>query len=451
MRAHELVLVESGGIFKRDPSDPPFTALAGNSFGAKPGDEYQFVNVEAFPKSGAFPDEKRRDAAIAAALKGATAIKANTPTKRSLAFGLATLQDASGKPVKFLKYFAAITGSMLTKWKNKELPGLQSELQGSQKRRAGLTPADILKGRTEFKNGKDLMNYVMGVQSLSPDIKAGLAMIGKGSYPVFANSGENLAAIRDNLGEIIQALCLTHGLVKGDADLARVNVFDPATNWSTLAITFPLSETQNLVDFALKEAGKELAVSSKGGKGAAASTKSIIKFYDGLQPQDKTAFNGNFPEVVDLIENLKTYSSKEAPLRMANLKQKQISEVLNLINNSVTDIKKLSPWAKEQLGGYAAQTPVGWNYGFWILAKIAKDVTAQFNKNSANSKGLRELLSKASLLQCRTLASTDNNNNVVIGSITPKFPPAVGGRVVLTSDKSYRANAAEGHVTFRIS
>ena len=47
MRFNEFIS-EGRGIFARTPQDPPFSAVAGNTFGAKQGDPYQFIEVLAF-------------------------------------------------------------------------------------------------------------------------------------------------------------------------------------------------------------------------------------------------------------------------------------------------------------------------------------------------------------------------------------------------------------------
>jgi len=460
MRKHELVLVEAGGIFKRSPTDPPFTAVPNNTFGAAPGEKFTFVNVVTYPKLGAFKTPKERDQALSKVLGKEKAVPSNVPLKNMLAFAIATFEGERGQTVKFIRYFLKINPSMFARWKNNELPGLQSELQGSRKRRAGLMSKDILGGKLEFSNGRDLMSYVQNLDTLSLEIKAGLKMIEQGQFPVFKNSERDFAAIRDNLGEIIQALCITYGLVGGDADLARVNIFtDYNVRWDQLAIRFPSSAVEGLVDFYLESGDTKLAVSAKGGRGASGSITNFNSALKFLSPTESRNFKKKYPDAAKLLEFNDTYSGKELPLYLAmekeynteNIKSSNVERILKLISTNERDIKKLTAWERAQIKAYnATASGPSWNYGFWILAKIAKDIVQQFNDNPKNSQAFKYLLNKSAMMQCYTKAVSNANGDVVITAVNTYFPMTFTGTVQLTSDTRYKATSAEGTFTFRL-
>lgn len=456
MRFQELILSEAGGIFKRSPTDPPFSAMPNNQFGAKAGEKFSFVRVDTYPKTGAYKTPQERDQAIAKVTGKAPLVKSNTPNAGLLAFAIATVAGEKGQLVQFLRYFNEIEGSMLSRWKNDKLPGLQSELTGSVKRRAGLLPKDILGSKLEFANGRELLQHVMSLPSIDPNIKAGLAMIGKGQLPIFANSGENLTAIRDNLGEIIQALCLTHGLVAGDADLARANIFEYDTKWQDMSIWFPASSTQGLMDFSLRVGELKMDVSSKGGGGGAAGSISNLEAaMRRLNAKESRSFRLKYPKVYQLLKLNTQYNAKELPMRVAQalnigkIQDSNIKRIRSMIETSETNIKKLNPWELKQIKSYAATKPTGWNYGYWILAKVAKDVAEYFNNDPKTSKGLKELLNKSAIVQCKTIAGEGANNAVVIRNISATYPLVFTGIVKLNSDKNFRANVANGTFGFK--
>lgn len=456
MRSQELILSEAGGIFKRLPTDPPFTALAGNQFGAKAGEKFSFVRVDSYPRTGAYRSPEERDQAIAKVTGKSPLVVVNAAAPNFLSFAIATVAGEKGQTVQFLRYFKEIRPNMLGTWKNNELPGLQSELRGSVKRRAGLLPKDVLGGKLEFANGAELLRHVLSLPSINPNIKKGLAMIGKGQMPVFEKSGDKLEAIRDNLGEIIQALCLTHGLVAGDADLARINIFEYDTKWQDMAIEFPASSTQGLMDFNLKIGDVKMGVSSKGGGGGAAGSISNLEAaMQRLSAKERSSFQKKYPDAYHLLDLNSQYTAKEIPLRVAqkfgieNIKESNVTRILSMIKSAETDLKKLNPWERRQVEQYAAAKPTGWNYGYWILAKIAKDVVEYFNSNPKNSKAFKDLLNKSAIMQCTTRAVVDEDDSVTITGIDSKFPLVFTGTVKLNSDKNYRANVANGTFGFK--
>lgn len=455
MRFKEFIS-EGRGIFARTPQDPPFSAVAGNTFGAKPGDPYQFIEVLAFPQQGSFGDNEEMELQINSVEDQADRQiiwrNKNIPN-RTLAFAVAVFRGPNDEPVYFGKFFPAIHGNMHGKWDNDELPGLQPELKASKKGRVGLKPQDVLGSVDTFANGKSLLATVLNNPTLNEDIKSGMGDFAQNKLPTFPNSAENFEAIRDNLGEVIQTLALTFGMIGGDADVARKQVLKGAP-WQNLAINFPGGKTTGLVDSYLRSGNLSLGVSSKGGTGADASAKNI---YDALQDAAKAGKDlaKEYPVTAEIVEIIATNSMIAGPLKLAVkfglITNENASEVVTHIKNAELDKGQLSPWAQETLTHWGMKEPQGWNYGYWLLANVAKDVSQHINGIEEFGRGCIGILNNASMIQLYTDAGVDKQGNVKITGFRAVYPPQFEGSVMLNAGKGYNARGTTQRIAFGYS
>lgn len=455
MRFREFI-TEGRGVFARNPQDPPFSAVPGNSFGAKQGDPYQFIEVLPFPQQGSFADNEEMELQIASVENQANQQiiwrNKNIPNK-TLAFAVAVFRGPQDQPVYFGKFFPAIQGNMHGKWDNDELPGLQPELKASKKGRVGLKPQDVLGSTDTFANGKSLLATILNNPTLSEEIKSGMGDFAQNKLPTFPNSAENFEAIRDNLGEVIQTLALTFGMVGGDADVARKKVLKGAA-WQNLAINFPSGKTTGLVDSYLRAGNLSLGVSSKGGTGADASAKNI---YDAIVDAAKAGkdLRKEYPVAAEIVETIATTSMIEGPLRLAVKYQlitpENASEVITHIKSATMDKNQLSPWAQETLTHWGMKEPQGWNYGYWLLANVAKDVAQHINNIPEFGQGCIGILNNASMIQLYTNASQSKTGDVKIDGFRAVYPPRFDGSVVLNAGKGYNARGTTQRLAFGYS
>ena len=450
----ETNLTEGRGVFARTPNDPPFSAVAGNSFGAKEGDPYQFLGVQAFPEQGSFESQEQLENQIAEVEKllDAQLIWRN-PQAKNMSFAVTGFMGPNNNPVYFGKFFKEIQGNMHGKWDNDELPGLRPELAASKKGRVGFKPQDILgEGDQSFANGKALLDAVLDSPGLNEDIKAGLGDFAQGQLPTFPNSEDNFTAIRDNLGEVIQTLALTSGLVAGDADTARKTVLKNA-DWQSLAIHFPGGKTAGLVDSYLRKGNLSLGISSKGGKGANASIKNIFDALNSAREKGKD-LSEEYPEAVEIVNTIATNSMIGGPLKLAIkyniMTPEQGNEILDLIKSASTNEQDLTPWAQDMISRYPSKTPQGWNYGFWLLANVAKEVGAYVNTNVPEfSKGCLGILNNADMMQVYTNAVLDKQDgSVKITGFKTVYPPSFSGTIQLDPGKGYNSRGATQRIAF---
>jgi hypothetical protein len=448
-----LPLLEGRGIYARSPSDPPFTAVVGNKFNATQGDPYQFQGVQSYPPVGKYPDAESltADAAHvdqqAVAQAGNPIIWANKQTSRHRGFALAQFVGPSGKPLYFGKYFDEILPSMMHKWDNDELPGLRPELKASKKARAGFKPQDLLGSTDTFANGTALLQHIQGVTTVAPNILEGIAMIGQKQLPVFKGEKANLEAIRDNLGEVLQSIALTYGLVGGEADDARKQVLHNAP-WNKLQIHFPSGKTFGLVDFYLRAGNFSLGVSSKGAKGAPASVKNLL---EGIANAKKAGqdLEAQYPVAANIVKTISGASMIDGPLKLAidfNLiTAEQAQDVVRMIRAHTTE--NPPEWTKPWTDAFKMKSAQGWNYGYWVMSAVAASVAERVNSTPDFSNGCIEFLNYASMMQMYTSARA-NGEDVAITGFNAVYPPNFQGTIALVAGKSYYASGINQKYVF---
>lgn len=441
-------LTEGRGLYARTPADPAFTAVAGNTFGAEPGTPYQFQAITNFPNTGAYENTEQVQSAIADVEDqlNQQIIWVNKQNKKHLAFAVAELTGEKGN-IFYGKFFDQIHPNMFHKWDNDQLPGLQSELKASKKARAGFKPQDILGATQTFASGSQLMQQILNSSVLDETIKNGVTMIADRQLPRFQAQAENLEAIRDNLGEVLQSLALSYGIVGGEAEEARKVVLNN-TPWSKLGIHFPAGKTYGLVDFYLRAGNYSLGVSSKGGKGAPASVRNL---YEGINNAKKSGqdLEAEYPDAAAVIAAINIKSMVDGPLSLAIgyglINSAQAEEVKTMIaaHQRENPPDWVAPWTNK----FKADPNKNWNYGFWVLSAIAAEVAEQVNSNPKFSEGCLAFLNYASMMQMYTQAKVDNGD-VQITNFTAIYPPNFQGTIVLKAGKSYYASGINQKYVF---
>lgn len=443
---NESMMLESRGLFARK---------AGDKFQDAEGKDYTFQGISTYPRIGKFDDANTLQSEIQkvnATIPEITWI--NKPSSTNLSFGLAKFDSEAGSKV-FGKFFQKIEepGSMLGKWQNNEVPGLNYRSSAAKKEQSGLKPQLLLKGRNRFESGSEMLGYLTSLPDLSDTIKQGLSMIGQGQLPVFEGEAENLTSIRDNLGELIQVLCLTHNLIEDDdVEKARNEVLLGA-DLSTCAIEFPDSQISGLTDSKLLKNGAELGISSKGNKGANASIRNLTQALDRV-PEFRLTIEQRYPLTVEVLDMVNDNNAIQGPLKLAVklklINPAQATEVVDLIKRKETNEAQLSGWAKSQLDYYKGRQTVGWNYGNWILASVAKQVGEKINQDKSFSDGCIAILNNSGMIQLYTDAVT-KGNDVVVSEFRAVYPPEFSGRLFIDHGKNYFASGQKGKLVFGFS
>lgn len=446
----KTIIIEGRGLYARTPNDPPFTAVADNTFNAVQGAPYQFVGITNYPEREGYKTTEQVQQIIAQIEDklNQQITWVNRQNKSHLAFGVAEFVNVeNGSRIYYGKFFNQIAPNMFHKWDNNEVPGLQSELKASKKARAGFKPQDILGDNQTFTSGAQLMQFVLQSPKLDETIKTGIAMIGNKQLPRFQGQAENLEAIRDNLGEVLQSLAVTSGIVGGDAEEARKVVLNGAP-WNQLGVYFPAGKTYGLVDFYLRAGNFSLGVSSKGGKGAPASVRNL---YEGINNAKKAGqdLEAEYPNAAEVIAVINTKNMIDGPLALAVnyglITNDQAEQVKTMIK--VHQRENPPEWIKPWTNKFKADPNKNWNYGYWVLSAVAAEVAERVNSNPKFSEGCLAFLNYASMMQMYTQARADKGD-VQITDFTAIYPPNFQGTIVLKAGKSYYASGINQKYVF---
>jgi hypothetical protein len=298
----------------------------------------------------------------------------------------------------------------------------------------------------------ELYHFLMNSSTISDDIKQGIEMLVDGKMPVFANNKESLGEIRDYLSETLDPLVFTLSphLMTGDFAKAHEEILGgvPLTQ---LGIEFPMSQTTGFADcYLVSKTGERLGISSKGGKGANASAKNI---WDVLKASEKNnkSLHRKYSDAVKIIETIANNSSLEGPLLLGKdlkiITDAQAKEITTHITNSERNFSKLSKWAQKYLESYETTKPEGWNYGYWLLAALAKKVSEKINSDSGFGKAFVAFLNNSSIIQIYAKATT-KGNDVVFTGFDAIYPAKFEGKVRIESGKTYSASGIKGRYTF---
>lgn len=393
----------------------------------------------------------------------------NTPLKNHKAFALIRLIDEkTNKPFYSVRFFNTIKPKMAGTWKNDQLTKNTKEYQlqkeTSLKHSYKLKPSDIFPKPAEYNN----INMLLKAFEQSPSTKhfvPGFKMLyGKDpEFPVFENSEQYFSAIRDDLGEIIGPVALIQGLDMGTgAKAALEDLLGTKGSFAGSSISFPVSKTNNLIDsYIVTSTGVEIGLSSKGGKGAAASIKNLedgIKYIKTNGSKAQKKYLSTYKDQLDLIEQISRLSAIDFPLEYA-VDKKMISDDtataiklmiktggdvdrLNFKKSVAREIQKLHDMRK------AKTDNPGYSAGYHALAALTAMVCKEINEDEEFTKACVALLNASPTIQLHMEVTKRADKSVAVTGFTSKYPPNFQGKIELSHDKNYTATNVSGKVTF---
>jgi hypothetical protein len=464
MRFSEFKLVESK---KLEESKGFFGRAAGDKFTHHDGREYSIVQVVAFPdaQTQKFETPEARDEAIKQFQEehnGAEIEWVNKPAKNMLSFGIAQLDDADGNHVFWGKYMQQVSFDMMGAWANKQTPpGWALQTKGAQKNAAGYDPQHLIRTENRFQGVDSIINTV--VQNADDQVKEvfkeALQNLAQGrNEVVFPEMYEQQAAIRDYFGEVMQPVALMGGVIKGQAEDARKELADGA-EWRDCEVMWPMSMNAALCDsFMIAPNGAQIGISSKGGQGAAASSKNL---HDAVLKARK---NGN--EIVEeggvsdfaakLVTIIAENNQYEGPiavgkfLEIDGIDDKLFEEIQKYIKEGKSDLEGLSPQAQKIAEPFAFKLETkGFNTGYALLSAASKTCAKVVNADDRFSKGAIALLNQSDIIQLYTKMGK-KGDDAVLGEFKAVYPPTFSGKVLLEGGKNYYSSRVGGKMAFAI-
>jgi len=441
------LLTEAKGIMGR---------VAGDQF-KRNEDTLEFNGVTTYPQDREqFDDPAERDSFVADIEQQLnTQIEwTNVPNNGALAFAIAKLTDPSldDKPTYWGRYFKKAGVDMMGRWSNSQIPaGWKLQKAGALKMDIAIDPQHLIQNENIY-NGIDEVISTVAKNSQGHEIQQellnGLTSIKNQQHPVFEGQIKNLPAIRDYFGEIMGPVALMAGMVGGQAEDARQNLMNGA-EWSSYGVKWPQEMNFALVDsIFIGPDGTEVGISSKGGKGARASSKNIADAI--AKASDEMKQTHQF--AVKVLTIIQENSAAQGPFRLAEflgvLPNGLEKEILGYATQGKTDYNGISKSAKELFNyGTPRQDVPGFNTGYALIALLAKKVAKLINENPEFGAGCLAFLNQSSIVQLYCKMGKQGEDARVTGW-EAVYPPNFQGTVVLDGSKNYYSSRLGGKFSF---
>jgi hypothetical protein len=390
--------------------------------------------------------------------------KVNQPTAGLRAFAIAAFDTAVG--TRYLAKFAREIKPVRdqnTFFATKDIPGGfgQTDARGS-KEKAGYKPSDVL---TEFKSQTpDSILAQIGAKfgTNSTEYQAAVIFSQSTTFPVVVPAGDmDFTGFRDYFCEMLQPIALINGMpVRGNANQAAKLFLDGT--YSDCVVSFDENPGGKLYDsLMINPAGKQIKLSSKGDKGAMASSVNLIRSVRELEEAGMTRFREQYADVIAILETIDRGSHDSGPLNLAVqfeiISPDEIPQVMSLAQyagdkNFNIDKTKLSKNLKQLYKDRTAKDAgkiVPLNH---LVSSIAYKVVNEINLNTNFSEAAADILNNSAFVQMYTDAVKSKDGQFIIRGFTTVWPSKLFTEVTLEAQKSYSSTASsKGKLVFNIN
>jgi hypothetical protein len=446
-----ILITESRGLAGRKPGD---------LFKNAKGEEVTFDNIVFYPEGGGKYTPEQMNSAIEQVQSQADNIRwQNARTAKNGGFAIATFNGPDG-PVYVGRYLEKVSPDPLQNKVPNEFDDFKFGGKAAAKVQAGLTPQDLLTDKMNLTIPK-IMNQL--AKSLGTDNPlysvAHRVATGEGfplSFP--APEGISFSAFRDYFCEILQPMAMVNGTYTGNAGEAA-EIFMDGT-FENCLINFDDSKNAGLSDSILVNPdGKEVKVSSKGGKGATASVSNLVDSIEDLQstPNGRKLLK-KYTGVVDLLRDMKSAGQAGAPL-VLGVKYGVIDEAdanfIKSLKGAATipydSISKMNMSAKlKQLAASKKpDNPEQVNLYYHLMAVVAHKAAEEVNEKTNFGKAAADILNNGALVQVYTKAK-EGKTEWILQSFDTVYPGESIKGVYLSAGKTYYSTGIKGNYTFKI-
>jgi len=411
---------------------------------------------------------------------------------------LVVLTDEESKKFGYLKYFNSITSGGIGKWPESHFAkdtGYAKQTGASVLEKMPLQPILIV-GDFVARDVIQLKHHVMS--NIKKIVSNGelpdfvlkhidmlfSAALSHKSSPVLEGALPYQSAYEKYLGELFAPVSvLQNWLISGQYEESeKILVKSKGGSYVEMKVRFPQTISNALTDSELimgSETNPSITVgiSSKAGSGAAASAVSLYKI---LQKNVFTPiFKKKYAKVISLIEKITVSNSVLGPLEIAIelglINPAEAKYVLNLFSGTLSNltlpqylvgikegiIKKPSANLMKLSALFGGNSPLelakkkdllmGYRPGYHYLAGVAKQISLITQKDSLFNEGLKEILSKSSLIQVYSHSKKTGQNGIQFQNFVVKYPPTFNGRIIIDASKNYFASAPpKGKLSFKL-
>ena len=443
---------ESGAVYSRGESDD---------------DKIVFKSLTFYPKVGKYKDAHDfMDAWMTAEQSLDHPIeKVNQPTAATRAFGIAAFDTAVGT-----RYLAKFTSEIKPVFdankffQTKDIPGgfKQADARGS-KEKAGYKPSDVLTDLKKQTPASILAQIGEKFTVDSSEYRASETIMNSPTFPVSVDgTGMDFKGFRDYFCEMLQPCVLINGgEVQGNAGEAAA-LFMGKNGFAGCTVSFNQKVSGELYDSLLvSPEGKQIKLSSKGAKGAMASSVNLLTAVRELETAGMTEFAENYPEVIEILKTIHRGDHNSGPLNLAVqfgiITTNEIPQVMSLEQSAGDpdfDIKntKLSKNLKQLYHDRTADDPskvIPLNH---LVSSIAYKVCNEINLQTNFSEAAADILNHSAFVQMYTDATKTKDGQFVIDGFRTIWPSKLFTQVTLEAQKSYSStSSSSGKLVFNIN
>lgn len=444
-------LNESRGLSARKPGEQ-------YSRGETEDDQITFQNLTFYPEVGAY---ETLDQTIEAfdqveAQVGHPIEKINQPNAGLRAFGIAAFETAVG--TRYLAKFAKEIKPVRTAntfFQTKDIPGGfgQTDARGS-KEKAGYKPSDVLKNLRDQTPDSILTQIGNKFTTESPEYRAAATIMSSSTFPVAVDGASmDFTGFRDYFCEMLQpAVLINGGQVRGNAAEAAA-LFMGRNGFSDCVVSFNQNVSGGLYDSLLvSPEGKQIKLSSKGAKGAMASSINLLTALRELEAAGMPEFVQKYPEVIDILNTIDKGNHDSGPLNLAVqfeiITPDEIPQVMSLKQyagdkNFNIDRTALSENLKQLYKDRTAEDPskiVPLNH---LVSSIAYKVVNEINMQTNFSEAAADILNHSAFVQMYTEAKKTKDGQFVL-EFNTVWPSKLFTEVTLEAQKSYSSTSSSG-------
>ena len=421
-------------------------------------DQITFQSLTFYPEVGAY---ETLDQAIEAFDKVQSEVGhpievINQPNAGLRAFGIAAFGTAVG--TRYLAKFAKEIKPVRTAntfFQTKDIPGGfgQTDARGS-KEKAGYKPSDVLTNFRDQTPSSILAQIGDKFTIESPEYQAALEIMNSETFPVAVDGGGmDFKGFRDYFCEMLQpSVLINGGQVRGNAAEAAA-LFMGRNGFSDCVVSFNQNVSGELYDSLLvSPEGKQIKLSSKGAKGAMASSVNLLVALRELEEAGMTQFAKKYPEVVDILKTIDKGNHDSGPLNLAVqfgiITPNEIPQVMSLkqyAGNKNFNIDKtdLSKNLKQLYKDRTAEDPskiVPLNH---LVSSIAYKVVNEINMQTNFSEAAADILNHSAFVQMYTEAKKTKDGQFVL-EFNTVWPSKLFTEVTLEAQKSYSSTSSSG-------
>lgn len=436
------------------------TGLAGRKqgdiFKNPDGNQITFNRLEFFPVEGGKLEKEQLDNILS------QLSNVQWQNKRSAKSGgivLATFDTAEGE-VQYGFFKDVIKPSATDNYVPNQVGNYRFAGKAAEKIQSGLTPQDLLSKRDNLTS-EEIINQLS--EKLGPNnvlVQVAQRVAGGEKFPIKFDAPTDISftGFRDYFCEILQPIAMQVGSYTGNAGEAA-EVFLGGSFADTL-ISFDSAKNAGLSDSILTKAdGKYIKISTKGGKGAQASSKNLIDAVNELNdtPNGKKLLE-KYKDSIDLMTEIQKQGQYKAPLYLGVkydvISKDEADKILSLRNQKPINLKDIKNYNLgsnlEKLAlGRETENTESVNLFYHLLASVAHLAATKVNDKTSFSAAAADILNNGALVQVYTKAK-QNQKEWVLESFDTVYPGKSIKGVYLSAGKTYYSTGVKGNYTFRI-